>query len=99
MEVTRVVDAMERDGRRDQSRKVHGVRSAQRLGGSEGVNEEGYIAVHGVAKAVQYLEPWRTFDVPASAEVLPFSDLYVAVRGTMGRKTEHMQALHVHVQP
>jgi hypothetical protein len=41
VEVTRVVDAMEHDGRRDQSRKVHGVRSAQRLGGSEGVNEEG----------------------------------------------------------
>jgi hypothetical protein len=41
-------------------------RGAQRLGSSEGVDEEGSTAVHGVAQAVQYLEPWRTFDAPAS---------------------------------
>ena len=85
MDVPRVVDVMERDGRRDQSRKVHGVRSAQRLGSGEGIDEEGGTAVHGVAQAVQYLEPWRTFEVPVSAgEGLPFSDIYVAVWGTMG---------------
>jgi hypothetical protein len=78
VEVPRVVDVLERDGRRDQSRKVHGVRSTQRLGSGEGVDEEGGTAVRVVAQAVQYLEPWRTFEVPVRREGLPFSDPYAA---------------------
>jgi hypothetical protein len=37
----------------------------QRFGGCERVDEEGSAAVHAVAQAVQYLEAWRTFKVPA----------------------------------
>ena len=95
MEVPRVVDIMERDGRRDQSRKVHWVRSTQRLGGGEGVDEEGGTAVHAVAQAVQYLEPWRTFEVPARGRELPFSDPYVAVG--LWAEENLVYALQVHV--
>ena len=52
MEVPRVVDVVEWDGRRGQTRKVFRVRGAQRFGGCEGVDEEGFAAVHAVTQAV-----------------------------------------------
>lgn len=52
MEVPRVIDVVERDGRRGQTRKVLGVRGAQRFGGCEGVDEEGFAALDAVTQAV-----------------------------------------------
>jgi hypothetical protein len=65
VEVPCVVDVVERDGRRDQTSKVLGVRGAQRFGGSEGVDEEGCAAVYAVAYAVEDLVAWWGLEVPA----------------------------------
>ena len=41
------------------------MRDAQRFGDCEGVDEEGYAAVHAVTQAMQDLESWRGLEVPA----------------------------------
>jgi len=64
VEVPRIVDILECDGHRSQEGKVRGVRGTQFLRSGEGVDEEGCAAVHAIAQAVQYLEAWRTSEVP-----------------------------------
>ena len=90
VEVPRGVDVVERDGRRGQTRKVLRVAGAQRFGGREGVDEEGFAAVHAVAQAVQDLETWRAFEVPGSAReerVIRFFSYFPLIL-EMGLRTE-----------